>query len=56
MANLLEKGECSLEEAANQAGVSLWKMIDYIRTQNLWPKDTLENALFELNHANNLKI
>ena len=50
------KGECSLEEAANQAGVSLWRMIDYIRIFNLWPMDSLDDALSELNHAKSLKF
>ncbi|NHI94619.1 MAG: hypothetical protein EAX96_19160 [Candidatus Lokiarchaeota archaeon] len=50
------KGECSLEEAANQAGVSLWRMIDYVRKHNLWPRDSLEDALLELKHAKNLGI
>ena len=50
------KGECSLEEAANHANVSLWRMLDYVRKQNLWPKDTLEDALAELQHARSLKI
>ena len=51
-----KKGECSLEEAANQAGISLWRMIDYIRRQNLWPKDSLDEAIFELKHAKELNI
>jgi len=51
-----KKGECSLEEAANQAGISLWRMIDYVRRQNLWPKDNLDEALLELKHAKDLKI
>ncbi len=51
-----KKGECSIEEAANQAGVSLWRMIDYVRKQNLWPKDTLEEALSELKHAKSLDL
>ncbi|MHA1129517.1 MAG: DUF6290 family protein [Candidatus Helarchaeota archaeon] len=50
------KGECSLEEAANQARVSLWRMIDYVRKQNLWPKDTLDDALMELEHAKSLEM
>jgi len=50
------KGECSLEEASNKAGVSIWKMIDYIRKENLWHKDSLENALEELEHAKKLQI
>ena len=50
------KGECSLEEASNKAGVSIWKMIDYVRKENLWPKDSLENALDELEHAKQLEL
>jgi hypothetical protein len=52
----VHRGECSFEEAANQAGVSLWRMIEHVRKHNLWPRDSLEEALLELNHAKNLKI
>jgi len=50
------KGKCSLEEASNKAEVSVWKMIDYIRRESLWPKDSLENALKEPEHAKKLQI
>ncbi|MHA1270590.1 MAG: DUF6290 family protein [Candidatus Helarchaeota archaeon] len=48
------KGECSLEEAANQSGVSIWRMYDFIQKENLWPKDSIENALLELENAKKL--
>ncbi len=47
----IRKGECSMEEAANQANVSLWRMIEYVRNNNLWPMDSLDNAKFELEQA-----
>ncbi|MHA1323960.1 MAG: DUF6290 family protein [Candidatus Helarchaeota archaeon] len=50
------EGKCSLEEAANQARVSLWRMIDYVRKHNLWPKDSLDEALSELKHAKSLQL
>lgn len=37
------KGEVSVEEAANKAGVSLWKMVEYLRKENIRaPPQSLE--------------
>jgi len=43
-ADAYRRGNASLEEAAARANVSVWKMIDYVRENNITsPPETLED-------------
>lgn len=52
MADLYQKGDVSLQEAASQANVSLYEMMEYIQKENIQPPEqSKEEILSEIEES-----
>ncbi len=57
MAELYRKGIVSLQEAATQAKLSLYEIMEYVKKENIHPPDqTKEEILFEIEKSKNYDV
>ena len=57
MAELYRKGIVSLQEAATQAKLSLYEIMEYVKKENIHPPDqTKEEVLTEIEKSNNYDV